>query len=122
MMKVVQRIAAAGLLLGMAHAAHAQSAALPKFNSEAEKIQWIEANPEAYRKASGQSDKRSEAVMDTEQVVIRNRKNLSSQSVSGTRKKSVDQFFGSEDEKEAFRQAHPAKYEEMLRMVENNKK
>lgn len=102
-------------------AAYAQSSGIPAFSSETEKKAWIEANSEKYRKLSGQSDKRSEAVTDTEHVVIGNRKNLSSQSVSGTRKKSVDQFFGSEDEKEAFRQAHPAKYEEMLRMVENNK-
>ena len=121
-MKTLKRIMAVGLLLGSYHVGIAQSSGIPSFSNETEKIQWIEANPEFYRKASGQSDKRSEAVMDTEQVVIRNRKKLSTQNVQGTRKKSVDQFFDSEDEKEAFRQAHPAKYEEMLKMVENNKK
>lgn len=121
-MKVVQSIAAVGLFLGMAHSANAQSVDMPNFKSEAEKSQWIEANPEAYRKASGQADKSSVAVMDAEKVVIRNRKHLTSQNVNASRKKSVDQFFSSEEEKETFRQAHPAKYEEMLRTVENNSK
>ncbi|MCF8277215.1 MAG: hypothetical protein K9J17_10825 [Flavobacteriales bacterium] len=117
-MKTLRRVVAVGLLVGSYHVGMAQSNSIPKFDSDAEKQAWINANPEAYAEMNGSvkavSAEEKQAWIEANPAEYKaNMKVVSSQLTTGAKINAVvpvkEERFASEAEKKAWLDANSKK-------------
>lgn len=105
-MKTIRRLVAVVVLLSSYHLSMAQDNAIPEFKSDTEKQAWINANPEQYQAALPQH----EAVKKDVNVRSNERFANEAEKKAYLQENTIPNFSSSE-EKQAWIDANPEKYE-----------
>ena len=120
-MKTLRRLVAVGLLIGSYHVGMAQSSSIPAFKSKAEKVAWIQENPEEYDKISGKKLQWSsqeehhawvESHPEEHKAMLEESLKLEVGKPTNVATRSNERF-GSEAEKKAWIKANPEEYEKL---------